>query len=112
VFAEQQSAKVVTAEPQNVEGHIAGRLFAPEKINEDRTAGLIDRYHLAVDDGLVDVERGRRLVGERLETAQDVALARDEAATALLEIEEAPKAVVLELKKTVGVVERLLSPGW
>jgi len=85
-----------------VEGHIAGRLFAPEKINEDRAAGLVDHDHLAVDYRLVDIEQPANLVGERLEPAQDVAVARNEAATASLDIAEAPEAIVFELKEPFG----------
>ena len=75
------------------------------------SAGLVDHDHLAVDYRLVNVEYGGRLVGQNLETAHDVAVARDEAATARLKVAEAPEVIVLELKEPFGVVERLLSPG-
>jgi hypothetical protein len=51
------------------------------------------------------------LVAERLETAQDVAVARDEAATALLDVAQRSKAIVFEVEESFRVVERLLSPG-
>src|SRR5215471_4021109 len=41
----------------------------------------------------------------------DIAVARDQAIAALLEIAEGAEAVVLELEQPVGVVERLFSPG-
>jgi hypothetical protein len=65
------------------------------------SAGLVDRDHL---------ERGRHLVAERLEAAQDVAVARDEAATALLDVAQRSKPIVFELKEPFGVVERHLPP--
>ena len=60
----------------------------------------------------LDIEDGSDLLAERLETAQDVAVARDDAATALLKIALAPKAIVFELEEPFGVIVRLLSPGW
>jgi hypothetical protein len=48
---------------------------APQEIIELRPSGLIRRDHLTVDYRLVDLEYGRQLVAERLETAQDVAVA-------------------------------------
>jgi len=55
---ERQTPQVGTVEPEKVEGHVTGRLLAPEKVNENRAAGLVDRDHLAVDYGLVDIEYG------------------------------------------------------
>jgi len=68
------------------------------------SAGLVDHDHLAVDYRLVNVEYGGHLVGQNLETAHDVAVARDEAATALLDIAQRTKPVIFELKEPVGVV--------
>ena len=65
---------------------------------------------LAVDNG-VNVEGGRHMVAERIETVEGVAAARDEAATALLDVARRTKLVIFELKEPFGVVERLLSPG-
>ena len=107
---ERQTPQVGTVEPEKVEGHVTGRLLAPEKVNENRAAGLVDRDHLAVDYGLVEVEHGRQLLAERLEAAQDVAVARDETATTRLEVAEATETIIFELKEPFGVVERLLSP--
>ena len=50
------------------------------------------------------------MVAERLEAAQDIAVARDEAATALLDVAQRTKPVVFEVKEPFGVIERLLSP--
>ena len=97
---------------ENVEGHIDGCPSAPHEVVELWSTSLVDRDHLAVDYGLVDIEDGSDLLAERLETAQDVAVARDDAATALLKIAQAPKAIVFELEEPFGVIERLLSPGW
>jgi hypothetical protein len=47
------------------------------------------------------------LVAERVETAQEVAVARDEAAAALLDVAQRSKPIVFELKEPVGVIERL-----
>jgi len=52
------------------------------------------------------------LIAERLEAAQDIAVARDEAATALLDVAQRTKPVVFELKEPFRVVERLLSLSW
>jgi len=82
-----------------------------EQLVELWSTGLVGRDHLAVDYRFVDVEHGRHLIGERLETTQDIAVARNEAATALLKIAEAPKPIVFEVEEPVGVVERLPSPA-
>ena len=50
------------------------------------TSNTMGFDHLAVDYRVVDVEHSCHLRAERLETAQDVAVARDEAATALLDV--------------------------
>ena len=60
----------------------------------------------------LDIEDGSDLLAERLETAQDVAVARDEVAAALLDVAKAPEPVIFELEDPFGVIERLLSPGW
>jgi hypothetical protein len=49
------------------------------------------------------------LVTERLEAAEDVAVARDKAAAPLLDVAKAPEAVVFEVKEPVAIVEGLLS---
>ena len=98
-------------EPEDVESHVTDAPRHSEQLVELRPAGLVGRDHLAVDYRFVDVERGRHLVAERLETAQDIAVARDEATSTLLVVAETPEAIVLELKEPFGVVERLLSPG-
>jgi hypothetical protein len=76
-----------------------------------RSAGLVGRDHFAVENGIIDVEHTGHLVGELVEPGHDVAVARDQAIAALLEITEGAEAVVLELEQPVGVVERLFSPG-
>ena len=48
---------------------------------------------------------------QRLEAAQDIAVARDEAAAAPLDVAQRSKPIVFELKEPFGVVERLLPPG-
>src|SRR5215472_4965819 len=96
---------------QNVESHVTGAPRHTEQLVELRSASPVSHDHLAVDYGFVDVEHGRHLVAERLERAQDIAVARDEAAAVLLKIAEAPKPIVFELKEPFGVIERLISPG-
>ena len=54
---------------------------------------------------------GTNLVGERVETAHDIAIARDQAAAALLDVAQRAKRVVFEVEEPVRVIERLLSPG-
>ena len=109
-LAERQRSQIGAVEPDQIEGHIGG--CPPHEVVELWSTSLVDRDHLAVDYGLVDVEDGSDLLAERLETAQDVAVARDDAATALIKIAQAPKAIAFELKEPFGVIERLLSPGW
>ena len=41
-----------------------------------------------------------------------VAVARDQAATALLKIAESPEAIVFDIKEPLWVVEWLLPPDW
>jgi len=71
--------------------------------------GLVGGDHLAVDYRFVDIEHGRHLVAERLEAAQNVAVARDEAATALLDVAQRSKPIVFEVEEPFRVIERLLS---
>jgi hypothetical protein len=78
------------------------RFISAFQQNDSDSAGLGDRDHLAVDGGVVDVEHGRHLVAERVTAAQDIAIARDEAAAALLEVAEASKAVILDVEQPVG----------
>jgi hypothetical protein len=101
----------VPFEPENVEGHIGWRAGATEEVVELRSAGLVGSDHLAVDYGVIDLERERDLIAECIEAVKGIAVARDEAATGLLEIAERAEAVVLEIEPPVGVVERLFSPG-
>jgi len=75
------------------------------------TSNTMGFDHLAVDYRVVDVEHSCHLRAERLETAQDVAVARDEAATALLDVAQRTKPIVFEVEEPVGVIERLLSPS-
>jgi hypothetical protein len=82
-----------------------------EQLVELWSTGLVGRDHLAVDYRFVDIEQPASLVGERLETAQDIAVVRNEAATAPLEVAQRSKPIVFELKEPFGVVERLLSPS-
>jgi len=67
----------------------------------------VETHDLAVDDGVVDVDQLRQVAGERAETGEDVAVARDERRLALLEVEQCAPAVVLQLEKPVGMVEWL-----
>ena len=82
-----------------------------EQLVELWSTGLVGRDHLAIDYRFVDIEQPASLVGERVETAQDVAVARDKVAAALLDIAQTPEAIVFELKEPFRVVERLLSPS-
>lgn len=99
----------VPFEPENVEGHIGWRAGATEEVVELRSAGLVGSDHLAVDYGVIDLERERDLIAECIEAVKGIVVARDEAATGLLEIAERAEAVVLEVEQPVGVVERLFS---
>ena len=89
-LAERQRAKVRSIGPQNVKGDIGGRLRAPEKIVELRPAGCVDRDHLAIENRLVEVEHGRKLVAESVEAGEVVAVARDEPAAVPLDIVKTP----------------------
>ena len=82
-----------------------------EQLVELWSTGLVGRDHLAVDYRFVDVERGRHPVAERLETAQDIAVARNDTAAALLDVAQRTKPIVFEVEEPVGVIERLLSPS-
>jgi hypothetical protein len=64
-------------EPEEIKGDVAGAARAAEKVNENRAAGLIGRDHLAVKNGIVDVERSRYLAGELVQPGHDVVVARD-----------------------------------
>ena len=97
-------------EPDDIEGDVGGPPAAAQEVVEHRPAGLVGRDHLTVDYRFVDIEQPANLVAERLETAQDVAVARDEAATALLDVAQRSKAIVFEVEESFRVVERLLSP--
>jgi hypothetical protein len=110
-LGERQRSQVGTIEPQDIESHVTGAPRHAEQFVELWSAGLVGHDHLAVDYRLVNVEYGGQLVGQNLETAHDVAVARDEAATALLKVEETPEAIVFELKEPFRAVERLLPPG-
>ena len=89
-----------------------GRPQFYELLRVPRSAGYVAFDILWLHDyGFVDVEHGRHLVAQRLEAAQDIAVARDEAAAALLNIAQTPEAIVFELKEPFRVVERLHSPG-
>jgi hypothetical protein len=110
-LVERQSAQARTVEPEDIESHVTGAPRHAEQLVELGSATLVGRDYLAIDDGFVDIKQPANLVGERLETAQDIAVARDEAATAMLKIAEAPEPIVFELKEPFRVVERLLSPG-
>src|SRR6516164_10270680 len=85
-LVERQRALVGAVSPEDVEGHVTGAPRHAEQLVEPRSAGLVSHDHLAVDYRVVDVEHSCHLRAERLETAQDVAVARDEAATALLDV--------------------------
>ena len=85
---------------------------APEKIVKLWSAGSVGDDHLAVENGVLDVQERRHLLAECLEAAQLLAVARDQPAAVPLEITKPPEAVVLELKEPPGIVERLLPRGW
>ena len=80
-----------------VEGHVAGGPCAAEKLVELRSARPVSRDHLTVEYGFRSkIEQPANLVAERLETAQEVAVARDEAATALLDVAQPSYAELLQ----------------
>ena len=55
---------------------IAGRYRpAPDEIVELRASCLVGCNYLPVENGVVDVEDGRHLIPERIETVQDVTVA-------------------------------------
>jgi len=100
-----------TIEPEEAESHVGGCLRAAEEVVELRSASPVGHDHLAVENGLIHPDLGRHLVAERVQAAEDVAIARDETAVAPLEIAQAPEAVVFELEHPAGVIERRFSPG-
>jgi hypothetical protein len=61
--------------PEEVKGDVRGPQPAAHQVDELGAAGLVSRDHLAVENGIVHIELGRDLVGERAGAAQDVAVA-------------------------------------
>jgi hypothetical protein len=72
--------------PCTDESHVTVAPRHAEQLVELRSTALVGRDHLAVENGFVYIEQSSNLVAERLETAQAVVVARDEAATARLEV--------------------------
>jgi hypothetical protein len=110
-LAERQRSQVGTVRARGYQKHVTGAPCAAEKLVELWSAGLVGGDYLAVDNGVVNVEGGRHIVAERLEAAQDIAVARDEAATALLDVTQRSKPIVFEIEEPFRVIERLLSPS-
>jgi hypothetical protein len=110
--AAASGARLGAVEPQNIERHIGGRPRAPDEVVKLRASCLVGRDHLAVEDGVVDIERRRQLIAERIKAGEPVAVARDEAAVPLLDVAEAPVPVIFEIEEPAGVVERLSSRCW
>ena len=109
--AERQRPQVDSVEPKEIKSDVARAACAAQQVIELRSAGLVDRDDLAVENGIIDVEHTGHPLGELIEAGHDIAVARDQAIAALLEIAEGAEAVILELEQPVGVVERLFSPG-
>ena len=74
-LAERQRPKVGAVKPENVKGNIAGRPLAPEKINENRATVPVSHDHLAVENGFVHPDLGCHLGANRVQAAEDVAVA-------------------------------------
>ena len=59
-----------------------------QQIDENQVAGLIGRDHLTVENGIVDRECRRNLLGECVEPGHDIVVAQDQTVAALLDIAE------------------------
>jgi len=104
-FRRSRSGKEPTSmpfAPEDIESRITGAPRHAEQLVELRSAALVGRDHLAVENGVVDIEEPANLVGQRVETSKHVAIARNEAATALLDIAEARKPSYLNSKSHSG----------
>jgi hypothetical protein len=85
-----------------------------------RAAGLVGGNHLTIEDRLVDAKLGHDVVTEgrgdllaqHIEPREDIPSSRDEAAAPALDIAQRAKPIVFRIEQPVGVVERLLAPGW
>lgn len=60
----------------------------------------------------MDIERGRDLVGECIEAVECVAVARDQAVAARLDVAEPLESVVFDIEEPVGIVEWVHAPCW
>jgi hypothetical protein len=107
-LAKRQGAKV-GAIPEKVEGHVGRPPRAPDEVVEVGAAGLVGRNYLAVKNGVVHLELGRRVVAKHIEALQEIAVERDEPRAALLDVAEASITVVLEFEEPFGIVEWCLA---
>ena len=96
-------SQVDTIKPQQIERHIGGCPRASQQIIKSWSAGLIGCDDLTVDYRIVDGERRCYLAGESVEAVEDVAVARDQAAAAVLEIAEASEPVIFEVEQPVRI---------
>ena len=74
-LVERQRALVGAVSPEDVEGHVTGAPRHAEQLVELRASCLVGCNYLPVENGVVDVEDGRHLIPERIETVQDVTVA-------------------------------------
>jgi len=79
-----------------------------EELGELWPAAVVVCDHLAIENGVVKVEQSGKRGAELVKAVEVVAVARDQAAAAMLEIGEGAEAIVLEVEEPVGIVERLL----
>jgi len=74
--------------------------------------GLIGGNNLAVEHGIADIEFANQSVAEIVETAQVIALPRNEPEPAVLDIVEGSKPVVFELEHPFRVHRKAASRRW
>ncbi len=76
-----------------------------EKVIELWSARFVGRDNLTVENCIAYIKCGCNLIAEADEAAHQVAVARYQAATALMYIAKGAEAVVFEIKEPLRVVE-------
>jgi hypothetical protein len=101
-LAERQRPKVGAIEPENVERHVGGGARAPKEVVELWSAGFVGRDYLSIENSVINVEQGGKLVAKPAEAVHRVAVARYETAAAMLKIGNSPEAIVFAVKEPPG----------
>jgi hypothetical protein len=69
---EQEAISDILADRHQVEGHVGRPPRAPEEVLELRTAGLVGRDQLAVENGIVHIELAGDLPHRAPQSVQDI----------------------------------------